>query len=348
MKFENIIITEKNKYENFGNQKITDIKNLLCELRKKKGVFYPATENYFKLSFIPTFFSCYRDDEGKTRIDSIFNHLTESITIKDIEEYTKKKENFDNGFNLSVVFSYYFAYERYSELINYMKEIFKLTEAEDVYISFNWCFDSSSENENYKIILIRMKICLLYALLKSNSKRAKNTYTNTLLYLNNATGENPEKIEKLFDNKFLCKLHNEIVKEVYEKRMKASSVFAYVSSSEIGFLSSLETNPAYLENFLNTFDSKSYYSIKTRDDWRIVNALDHFDTHKEEIVSIFRNFLKSKYSIGNKYSGLQLLLEKIKTFFEVLKYDEYSILDVIEGLPDKIQNAALKNMLGDI
>lgn len=326
MQFENIKLEEINRFGGEDllkkvNKKLTSIKEVRKELEHDADYRNYQSNRFLYLEFYPDLFCLYRNDEGKKEIDSLFNHITDTITIKDIEAETLKNPE-KNQFYISFISTYYFIYEKYAEYTKFLSQIFKKLD--------NYDFILTGTAISISDIPCRREICTLYALLLSKTKKPR-LETDCKLYIRTFQGEKAEDIEKFFNNKEILMMHQKIVKKYYEEKGK-QQINNYLNlGRDESFLSQVETNPNMLEAFLDQIcinENDFYYGIRDREDYRLGTFLEELDNNKEQLINVLRNFLKSKYSIGNKYANLQGNIEKMSRFLSILEYDS-SLKDIV-------------------
>lgn len=302
------------------------------------------------VTYISKMIVSYEDENGKLQYNSVYENLIDKeFLMNDLLVDMKRNQR---SLIYSVLFSYYFDLSNYKKVL----EILKLLENEDAsYVSFNI-------NSFYSIPVIDMmtgskrNLLILYGYskyahsknenIKGINKEFLEKYLSSLRSISSAN-----LIEEYFKDKMILMMHEKVMHDYLERGKIHSIEGKHSPLTNHSLLDKLETNPDFLIKFINNFKSsmkEEYWGkIDSREDYRIQCYLKELDSEKERLVKIFKNFLYSKYALGQKYSGLEDIISRMSSMLNILGYDEYSVMDIIDGLPDKIQTAALKAFVGE-
>jgi len=312
-----------------------------------------------------------KNKDGKIFYRSIFEPLLgDDFDIASL--YKDTDSHSDKNIILSMMYNYYIATANYKKAFDTIKKFDSMMDndiAPTLIITtkghYYHYYNDITDDSNSAFIL---PVLYFYAKSKATKKELPRNFNNfTTLYFEGLTRLSKiNKLDNIFSDKFLTIMHCEVMKK-YFKNVEADryNIFKNTifnsndkSISPSTILDVLETSPYVLKEFLNYFPDNSekglsgyhyYRFINSRDDTKVkkfIKELDANNENKERFKEILHNYLYSQYGLGQKYAGLQSDIDRIFSMLHILDYeDDISILEIIDGLPDKIQTAALKSVI---
>lgn len=305
------------------------------------------------VTFIPNLIIAYHEGDEIKYVSVIDNLFEPNFNLFDL--YDEK----DNAKTKSVVYSFLYSY--YFSICNYKKvfEIIKLINKEDptyTYIDiggseyFGYTFSKIYKDEDIphnEELLAKRYLSVLYAMAGDKTfKKEKRFQTSYIGELNTLARKG--QIEGFLSDKFVLLMHQKVMHDYFEGSSKKLNI--RYQSGKLSLLDDFETKPESLTEFLNQFpigDERGYWKITERDSYALSPYLDELDNNKERLVEIFNSYLYSQYALGQKSFKLEDRILQMCSVLSVLGYDEYNVMDIVEGLPEKIQRAALTGFVGD-
>lgn len=324
-------------------ENIKDLNKLVKKLQipdKDFNANYFNSKNCIQISYIQRNNCFYTDKETGELIkfDLFKKFADDSLTPMDLlnETFLNSQTKFDLIFIYSFVISYYLNDENYNKVISILKDIYK----KGYTIAF-YPLDYLRENENndsFRDNCLILRLCIAYC---SNDDIAeKNNYISIITNNNSA-------IDIIRNNKFLLLLHKAVVKSFEGKELnKDRDSLNYFKKGSVD-LDILESSTEKFKKFLSLF-SKIYGEDTISDIFYRNEDTVLIKQNMPRIVDIFSNYLKSEYSIGRKVYKLKAILGQMNNFFILVNNPDYTLMNTLDGLPDKIQNEALKMMLGSL
>lgn len=329
----------KNRHQTTLNKcKLDTRENIIKTVSELTRVDYYFHSGSLVMHYFKNFVIENTDTKERFNIFEVIFNDENKITIDQI--YDEKDNVFRKSIVYSLLFTYYFTHGNYKKIINLFQKFEK--ESDTVFYEFETSRNYNSPSANF-ISLRTYLISLLYTK-KDNRKKIKDSYIDSL----RRTAEVGYLDEFLSDPATLI-MHQKIMKDEFENSKTSVKIanhkFSWNPTSLVDYL---ETSPFYLEEFLYKFNSDNYWGIITsRNSYAIRDYLDELDSNKERLIRIFNNYLYTKYAAGQKYGNLENIITAMNNMINVLGYEEYGILDIVDGLPEKIQRAALKTLVGE-
>lgn len=354
MNYNNILI--------FNNKKdalkyIKSFKETETKLNDKKSII-----EYFKnilseisynvsgsvtINFLERMIVRYEEGDEKETL-SLFSVIEDTFNIESL--YDEKDTGRNKTIAASLIFTYYILHSNFKKAADFLKILF---DKEDLLFNlyrYN-SFDNNELSNRKDDIFTRALIVTLFAGRNNKEfiKGQKNLQSNYVENLRTLATKN--RLVSFLDDKMIAMMHQKIMHDYFENS-KGTPLIKYSGRGSVySLLDEMETKPSFLVNFISNFRTSStdnyWGKIDDRTDYRVSCYINELDSNKERLVQIFKNYLYSTYALGQKYNKLEERILQMSSVLNVLGYNEYSIMDIIDGLPDKIQGAALKTMVGD-
>lgn len=280
-------------------------------------------------------------ESSTDNIWSIFDRLftkENGITIDNL--YKEDDTLVKKSIVYSTQFTYYFVHGQYKKIANLFQR-FNKEKSDSKYINIE-AQRGTMDKDSLLLSLKTLVITLMYNKEINNSK-----YRNSYIYELNAASERGYIDDYLSDPAVLL-LHQRVMHDVFENSRSAiRDAHSRFGWRQLSLLDRMESDPQFLERFLDNFNPDAWSPINSRNHYSIRDDVPEMDENKERLVRIFNSYLYTKYGSGQKYSNLEKIISEMTYMLEVLGYEELGILDIVDGLPEKIQRAALKNMVGE-
>jgi len=255
-----------------------------------------------------------------------------------------------------VLLTYYAYTEQYKKSIMLIKTFYIKSSKNSISVGLTDQYHYNGFFESLPVDIIAQHILMLAGGMNDKSFKTSAVATRMLRsycsFLQSNIGEINSKV-----------LSNDTLKEAHKSIMrsysKSISNIMNLMTPEILNLSmeAIESSPKFVETLVSKLDYYLNYRGRGEkltlkqlsNDWDLSNykfdKIKPSEEHKEYLMNVFKNYFFTKYGRGQKYAGLEKSIKVLTTFLECFGY-EVNILDLVEGLPEKIQLAALKGQLG--
>lgn len=322
------------------DENIKDLNELVKKLQIPDRDFnanFFNSKNCIQISYIQRNNCFYTDKETGELIkfDLFKKFADDSITPMDLLDKTflNSQTRFNLIFIYSFVISYYLNDENYNKVVSILKDIYK----KGCTVAFYPSEYLHEHNDPFRDNCLILRLCMAYS---SDNISDKNVYISII-------SNNDSAVDIIRNNKFLLLLHKSVIKSFEGKEInKDRDSLNYFEKGSVD-LDILEGSTEKFKKFLSLF-SKIYGEESISDVFYRNEDTVLIKQNMPRIADIFSNYLKSEYSIGRKIYKLKTILEQMNNFFILVNNPDYTLMNTLDGLPDKIQNEALKMMLGNL
>lgn len=354
MNYNNILIfkTKKDalKYIKSFNETETKLNDKTSIIKYFKNILSETSYNIsgaVTVNLLERMIVRYEEGDEKETL-SLFSVIEDTFNIESL--YDEKDTGRNKTIAASLIFTYYILYSNFKKAADFLKILFNNENLLFNLYRYN-SFDNDELSNRKNDIFTRALVVTLFAGRNNKDfiKGQKNLQSN---YIENLrTLANKNRLVSFLDDKMIAMMHQKIMHDYFENNKGAPLIKYNGRGFVYSILDEMETKPSFLVSYISNFKTSStdncWGKIDDRSDYRVSSHLNEFDSNKERLIQIFKNYLYSTYALGQKYNKLEERILQMSSVLNVLGYHEYSIMDIIDGLPDKIQGAALKGLVGD-
>lgn len=151
----------------------------------------------------------------------------------------------------------------------------------------------------------------------------------------------PSEIIKIYSSIMYYVEKSTMMKDKFEKICNNTAAL----TNQITSPRSIETSFGIFNQFIKASKQDAYYYWGRRQDFETYYN-SYYKYHEDELVDILKNIIYSRYGIGRKEKGLKEVLKTLKECFEAVG-SKVTIMDIIDGLPEKVRQNALAMMIDD-
>lgn len=284
--------------------------------------------------------SFYKTEAGKEKIifynDYKLDNLKEkahAIAKKKRNPYWSRNFNSEENEILNVYCSYLIITKNYKEFSSLLKEFNNY-----IYIH-RW---RSSTEPEIDINYIKANLLFTECLSEENTNLCTGYGGDVDDIARCLEALDAAELKELLEDTTMKKL---IEKFSSRKKFKNSYKYSNQNNNMLLSLDCLEQNYDLIESTINAiipkgFESSYYWRKPSKNDWDVRRLIKMINGDYDKFILILRQYINTNFGIGRKYSELELKLKQIKTILEILEVN-YTIADVIEGLPVKVYSRAI-------
>jgi len=274
-------------------------------------------------------------DIKKLSVFSLIENLPDGFREKNL--YQIYKENRKDKFYVrlpSILYSFYLDNNQFEDAAKLIGTILK----DNPHTAYNRTpYYGSPVDERYLFWLT-----YIYGALKYNNEKATTSdlkkYIDTLSdMMKDPLGRNA------FDIPAIKYMHGYIERNYKSQLRSIRSTFVKRNPSVFDIEGCSEITISSILDDLFSPEQYTYYS-----NWRRNEVATYFSGHKEVVIPTFKNYFYSKYGRGSTSAKLRERVISLQNLLKDSGLDsEISIMDILDGMPDKIIQQALLGLVGE-